>query len=92
MKHGSSVYMFRMQQGYCKKHKAVQDNIYDRWVCKSFNNLNTYTYKKLKKDKSLWCCMYFLQKGLLYSPIKNGVLNDLIHGNRTYIKIGKSHT
>ena len=35
-----------------KNNRAVQCNICDKWVHIACNNLNTYTYKNLQKDKS----------------------------------------
>ena len=46
------------------------------------NNLNTYMFKKLQKDKSLWYCIYCLQKELPYCSIDSDILNSFMHGNR----------
>ena len=80
--HGSSISMFKMQQGCCKNHKAVQCDMCNKWVHIACNNLNAYTYKKLQKDKSFWYCICCLQKELPYCSIDNDVLNSLLHGNR----------
>ena len=49
-----------------KDHESTQCEICNKWVHKACNNLNTYTYKKLHKDKSLWYCICCLQKDLRY--------------------------
>ena len=74
--------MFKMQEGFCKNHKAVQCDICDKWVHIICSNLNTYTYKKLQKDKSPWYCISCPQKEIPYCSISNDVLNSFMHGNR----------
>ena len=59
-----------------KNHKAVQCDICDKWIQIACNNLNTYIYKKLQKDKSPWYCICCLQKEI------GIVLNSFMHGNR----------
>ena len=44
--------------------------------------INSYTHKKLLKDKSPWHCICCFQKGLPYCSIDNDVLSSFIHGNR----------
>ena len=65
-----------------KNHKAVQCNICDKWIQIACNNLNTYTYKKLQKDKSPLYCICYLQKELPYCSIGNDVLISFMHGKR----------
>ena len=69
---------------FFKNHKAVQCNICDKWVHIPCNNLNTYTYKKLQKDKSPCHCICCLQKELPYCSICSNVLNCFMHGNRIF--------
>ena len=65
-----------------KDLESTQCEICNKWVHKACNNLNTYTYKKLHKDKSLWYCICCLQKDLRYCSISNDILNSFMHGNR----------
>ena len=74
--------MFKMQQGCCKNHRAMQSGICDKWVHIACKNLNTYTYKKLQKDKSPWYCIFCLQKEQPYYSIDNDVSNNFMLGNR----------
>ena len=53
-----------------KNVKAVQSDICNnRWLHIGCNNLKTYTYKKLQKDKSPRYCTCCLQKELPYCSI-----------------------
>ena len=61
-----------------KSHKAVQNGLCDRWVHIAFNYLNVYSYKKLEKDKSPWCCLCCLKKEMPWS-LKNEHLQELMH-------------
>ena len=60
----------------------MQCDICDKWVHIACNNLNTYTYKKLQKDKSPWHYICCLQKELPYCSIDSDVLNSFMHENR----------
>ena len=72
----------KCNRAVAKNHKAVQCDICDKWVHIACNNLNTYTYKKLQKDKSPWYCICCLQKEQPYCSIDSDVLNNFKHGNR----------
>ena len=72
----------KCNRAVAKNNRAVQCNICDKWVHIACNNLNTYTYKNLQKDKSPWQCICCLQKELPYCLIGNDVLNSFMHGNR----------
>ena len=72
----------KCSRAVAKNHKAVQCDICDKWVHIACNNLNTYTYKKLQKDKSPWYCICCLQKELPYCSIDSDVLSNFMHGNR----------
>ena len=72
----------KCNRAVAKNHKAVQCDICDKWVHIACNNLNTYTNKKLQKDKSPWYCICCLQKELPYCSIDSDILNSFIHGNR----------
>ena len=72
----------KCNRAVAKNHGAVQCDICDKWVHIACNNLNTYTYKKLQKDKSSWHSICCLQKELPYCSIDRDVLNSFIHGNR----------
>ena len=60
----------------------MQYDICDKWVHIACNNLSTYTYKKLQKNKSPWYCICCLQKELPYCSIDSNILNSFMHGNR----------
>ena len=72
----------KCNRAVAKNHKAVQCDICDKWVHIACNNLNTYTYKKLLKDKSPWYCICCLQEELPHCSIDSDVLNNSMHGNR----------
>ena len=72
----------KCNRAVAKNHKAVQCDICDKWIHIACNNLNTYTYKKLQKDKSPWYCICCLQKELPYCSIGDDVLNSFMHGKR----------
>ena len=72
----------KCNKAVAKNHKAVQCDICDKWIHIASNNLNTYMYKKVQKDKSFWYCICCLQKERPYCSIDNDVLNSLLHGNR----------
>ena len=69
-----------------KCNRAVaknQCNRCDKWVHIACNNLNTYTYKKLLKDKSPWYCICCLQEELPHCySIDSDVLNNSMYRNR----------
>ena len=72
----------KCNRAVAKDLKAVQCDICDKWVHIACNNLNTYKYKKLQKDKSPWYCICCLQKELPYCSIDSDVLSNFMHGNR----------
>ena len=72
----------KCNRAVAKNHKAVQCDICDKWVHIACNNLNTYTYKKLLKDKSPSYCIFCLQEELPHCSIDSDVLNNSMHGNR----------
>ena len=80
---GYMVLRYQCNRVFAKNHKAVQYDICDKWVHIACNNLNTYTYKKLLKDKSPWYCICCLQEELpqCYS-IDSDVLNNSMYRNR----------
>ena len=63
-----------------KIHRAVQCDLCDSWVHIACNNLNLYTYRKLRKDKSSWYCMYCFRMELPHGYINDTKLRDLLHG------------
>ena len=63
-----------------KNHRAVQCDLCDSWVHIACNNLNLYTYRKLQKDKSPWCCMCCFRKELPYGSINDTKFRNLLHG------------
>ena len=73
----------KCNRAVAKNHKAVQCDICDKWVHIPCNNVNTYTYKKLLKDKSPSYCICCLQEELQHCcSIDSDVLNNSMHGNR----------
>ena len=63
-----------------KNHRSVQCDVCASWVHIAFNNLNLYTYRKLQKDKSPWCCMCCFRKELPYGSINDTKFRNLLHG------------
>ena len=67
-----------------KDFRVVQCRLCDSWDHIACNNLNLYTYRKLKKDKSLWYCMCYFQKELPYGSINDTKLRILLYTWRSY--------
>ena len=65
-----------------KIYKALQCDMCDKLVHIACNNLNTYTYKNLRKGKSPWYFICCIQKKLPYCSNSNDVLNSFKYGNR----------
>ena len=58
----------------------MQCDICDKWIRIACNNLNMYTYKRIRKDKSPSYCI--CQKELPYCSIRDDVLNRFMQRNR----------
>ena len=68
------------EKSVAKNHKAVSCDVHNKWVHIKCNNINTYTYRKLKKSDALWYCKECLKKLMSFSSVTNNTLSRLFEG------------
>ena len=68
------------EKAVAKNHKAVCCDVCNKWVHIGCNNINTYTYRKLKKSDAPWYCKECLKKLMPFSNVTNNTLSRLFKG------------